>query len=30
MTSTYKLDVPLEVDYEIVNNWYDANRKENI
>ena len=24
MTSTYKLDVPLEVDYEIGDNWYDA------
>ena len=24
MTSCYKLNVPLEVDYEIGNNWYDA------
>ncbi len=24
MTSTYKLNVPLEVDYEIGDNWYDA------
>ena len=24
MTNTYKLDVPLEVDYEIGDNWYDA------
>ena len=24
MTSTYKLDVPLEVEYEIGDNWYDA------
>ncbi len=24
MTTTYKLDVPLEVDYEIGDNWYDA------
>ena len=24
MTSTYKLDVPLEVGYEIGDNWYDA------
>ena len=24
MTSTYKLNVPLEVDFEIGDNWYDA------
>ena len=24
MTTCYKLNVPLEVDYEIGNNWYDA------
>ena len=24
MTTCYNLDVPLEVDYEIGNNWYDA------
>ncbi len=24
MTGTFKLDVPLEVDYEIGDNWYDA------